>query len=161
MVSELYKILEFPEKHGAVGGVLFMFQPGLAPDGLPFEIRKVLWIADVRPGDVRGGHAHYETEEVVICLRGACTIEIDDGLGRQASVRLDRRDRGLLLYPHVWRVVHDFAEGTELLILASRRYDESDYIRDRSRFEQEARRWVGDLGGSASALASDHPTEPV
>lgn len=113
-----------------------MFQPGDRPDALPFPIRKVLYMTDIRPDDVRGGHAHYATEEVLVCLRGACTVELDDGLGHAASVRLERRDVGLYLPPRVWRVVRDFAPGTDLLALASLEYDEGDYIRQKDAFQQ-------------------------
>ncbi len=135
---ELYRLIPFVEKHGNVGGTLIMFQPGDRPDGLPFAIRKVLYMTDIRPGDVRGGHAHHATEEVLVCLRGACTVELDDGLGHSASVRLDRRDVGLYLPPRVWRVVRDFAPGTDLLALANLEYDECDYIRDRVAFDRLA-----------------------
>lgn len=136
----LYRLIRFVEKHGNVGGTLIMFQPGAAPDGLPFEIRKVLYMTDIRPGDVRGGHAHYETEEVLVCLRGACTVDLDDGQGRRETVRLDRRDVGLYLPPRAWRVVRDFEPATELLALASMAYDEADYIRRRETFDEMASR---------------------
>lgn len=148
-MNALFRIIEFTEKQGTVGGALIMFQPGTTPDGLPFEIRKVLYMTDIRADHVRGGHAHFETEEILVCLHGACTVDLDDGCGRTESVRLDRRDRALLLYPHVWRVVRDFAAGTELLAVAGTAYDEKDYIRSRSRFEELAPGWGGVLGGSA------------
>ena len=146
--SSLYRLIPLAEKQGSVGGALIMFQPGTTPDGLPFEIRKVLYMTDIRAGDVRGGHAHHETEEVLVCLHGACTVDLDDGRGRKESVRLDRRDQALLLYPHLWRVVRDFAPGTELLAVAGRGYDEKDYIRDRTEFERMAPQWTSP-GGSA------------
>jgi len=133
---ELYRLIQFVEKHGNVGGTLIMFQPGDRSDSLPFPIRKVLYITDIRSGDVRGGHAHHVTEEVLVCLRGGCTVELDDGRGHCASVRLERRDVGLYLPPRVWRVVRNFAPGTDLLALASMEYDERDYIRSRSEFER-------------------------
>ena len=149
MDSSIYRLIELAEKHGNVGGALLMFQPGTTPDGLPFEIKKVLYMTDIREDHVRGGHAHFATEEVLVCLRGACTVDLDDGCGRRESVRLDRRDRALLLHPHVWRVVRDFAPGTDLLAVAGHAYDERDYIRERARFDSLAAAWKGGLGGSA------------
>lgn len=147
--SPLFRWVPFMEKHGNCGGSLIMFQPGTSADALPFDLKKVLFMTDIAPGDVRGRHAHHETEEVLVCLQGACTVDLDDGLGRSVTARLDRRDRGLLLHPHLWRVVRDFAPGTMLLALANHAYDEKDYIRDRARFEELARRWGGDPGGSS------------
>lgn len=150
MKESICRIINLVEKHGNVGGSLIMFQPGERSDALPFVIKKVLFMTDMQPDDVRGGHAHHETEEVLVCLRGACTVDVDDGLGRRGSVRLDRRDRGILLYPHVWRVVRAFSYEAELLAVASREYDECDYIRSRPRFEKLAQTWAGNLGGSAN-----------
>ena len=149
MKESIHRIIDLVEKHGNVGGSLIMFQPGTRPDGLPFEIKKVLFVSDIQADDIRGKHAHFETEEVLACLRGACTVHLDDGLGRRESVRLTHRSQALLLYPHVWREVRDFLPGTELLAVAGHAFEESDYIRSRSRFEELARTWAGRLGGSA------------
>lgn len=55
----------------------------------------------------------------------------------------------LLLYPHVWRTMRDFAPGTILLVVADRPYDEADYIRNYEEFKACAAKWT-DLGGSAA-----------
>ncbi|MBP7275696.1 MAG: FdtA/QdtA family cupin domain-containing protein [Kiritimatiellae bacterium] len=140
------------------------FQPGEGPENaLPFTIGKVLVQSDMRPEDVRGNHAHYETEEIVVALRGGCTFDLDDGKGTHETLRLTDANwpaaeednpssatvrRALLLYPHVWRVFREFEPGTILMVVADRLYDEKDYIRDRLVFEREAGGWRG-LGGSA------------
>lgn len=163
-MKNLYKILKFTVKHGNCGGSLVQFQPGEGPENaLPFPIGKVLVQSDMRPGDVRGNHAHYETEEIVVALRGGCTFELDDGTGAHETLRLTAADQpapgqpggaidtarhAVLLYPHVWRVFRNFEPGTILMVVADRLYDEADYIRNRAIFEQEASRWNG-LGGSA------------
>lgn len=149
MSPSLHRMVNLSEKRGTVGGALIMFQPGTTSEALPFEIKKVLYMTDIRAGDVRGGHAHFETEEVLVCLHGACTVDLDDGCGRRESVRLSGRDRAILLHPRLWRVVRDFAPGTDLLAVAGHAYDERDYIRDRARFEALAADWKGELGGSS------------
>ena len=170
-MNSLYKIIPFAVKHGNCGGSLVQFQEGLAEaNALPFAIGKVLVSYDIRPDDVRGNHAHYKTEEILLALSGGCVVEMDDGRGRKATVRLSTteiRDQkseisgltsdlrpptsdkaALLLYPHIWRVLRDFEPGTVLLVVANMKYDESDYIRDRAEFEQLAKTWTGP-GGSA------------
>jgi len=178
-MPELYKMISFAVKHGDCGGSLVQFQEGDATgNALPFEIGKVLVISDINTDDIRGNHAHYETEEILVALTGGCTVEMDDGRGRWESVRLgggrgvvdcgkldveagmcptaDNRQlatsnheetKALLLFPHVWRTMRDFEPGTLLMVVANIQYDESDYIRDRSEFEQAAEAWSG-LGGS-------------
>ncbi len=179
-MSSLYKIIPFNVRHGNCGGSLVQFQQGDAEENaLPFEIGKVLVMSDIREDDVRGNHAHYETEEILVALTGGCVVDIDDGCGRKASVRLSAtevRDQGseiggrrtedgqqssvvssqssdkpaLLLYPHVWRTMRDFEPDTTLMVVANIKYDESDYIRDRSEFEEVSKHWKT-LGGSAEA----------
>ena len=147
------------------------FQQGDAEENaLPFEVGKVLVMSDIRTDDVRGNHAHYETEEILVALTGGCTVDVDDGKGSRESVWLSSSEDGgrrtedgqqssvvssqssdkpaLLLYPHVWRTMRDFEPGTTLMVVANIKYDETDYIRDRSEFEQVSKDWK-DLGGSA------------
>ena len=184
---------------------MVQFQPGKqAVNTLPFKIGKVLVSYDMKPGDVRGEHAHYETEEIVVALKGGCTFKLDDGKGKVEYIRLgegtldhkvedlelyntdsgsfvdsqpksDGSDLGavlniadnssenisvgenqdiqpaLLLYPRIWRTFYDFEPDTMLLVVADRKYDEKDYIRDRSAFERLAENWDC-LGGSASPI---------
>ena len=163
-MNSLCRLIPFTIKHGNCGGSLVQFQPGEGPvNALPFKIGKVLVQSDMRPEDVRGTHAHYETEEIVVALRGGCTFDLDDGKGTRETLRLTDAEwpvsegiagtsatvrRALLLYPHVWRVFRDFEPDTILMVVASRLYDEQDYIRDRAVFEREAAGWSG-MGGSA------------
>ena len=162
-MNDLYKIIPFDVRHGNCGGGLVQFQSGAAAtNALPFEIGKVLVMSDIRPDDVRGMHAHYETEEILVALTGGCTVDLDDGKGARESARLSANAQCpmpnadikevLLLYPHVWRVMRDFEPGTMLMVVANIRYDEADYIRDRAEFERIAKDW-SDLGGSAAQCA--------
>lgn len=179
-MSKLYRIINFKRNCGSCGGSLVQFQQGdELENALPFSIGKVLMMYDIEEDDVRGNHAHYETEEILVVLRGSCTVVMDDGRGTQESVRLEVGGYGsqgvggsaepphtpiptdpdarpaLLLHPHVWRVMKDFSEGTQLLVVANMKYDEADYIRDRTEFERAAQVW-GDLGGSSISADLDN-----
>ena len=209
-MSSLYKIIPFAIKHGSCGGSLVQFQEGQdLKNALPFSIGKVLVSSGMQPDDVRGNHAHYETEEIVVVLSGGCTFELEDGRGTRERVRLGvgefgsqgvgefgsrdvgecgSRDVGecgslgvsecdtplpnnphtpipitdlhtqpaLLLYPHIWRTFHGFEPGTVLLIVANIKYDEADYIRDRTEFERISKDWKN-LGGSALECGDSTP----
>jgi len=88
-MPELYRIIEFKRNCGSCGGSLVQFQQGSAGiNTLPFEIGKVLVMSDIRADDVRGNHAHHETEEILVALTGGCTVEVDDGCGRREAVRI-------------------------------------------------------------------------
>jgi hypothetical protein len=176
-MCELYRIIKFKRNCGSCGGSLVQFQSGESEtNALPFSIGKVLVMSDIRTDDVRGMHAHYETEEILVALTGGCVVDLDDGKGRKETVSLSSAEvrsqtsgvsnltsdlrpltsvqAALLLYPHVWRVMRDFEPGTTLMVVANIRYDEADYIRDRAEFERIAKGWDG-LGGSAARKTDD------
>ena len=89
MTPKLYKIINFKLNRGSCGGSLMQFQQGdELENALPFSIGKVLVSSDMNPDDVRGNHAHHETEEIVVALSGGCTFELDDGRGRKETVSL-------------------------------------------------------------------------
>lgn len=69
----------------------------------------------------------------MVCVAGSCRVTLDDGRSR-TDHRLERADAAVMLEPMVWHEMHDFAEGTVLLVLASAHYDEADYIRDYDEF---------------------------
>ena len=159
-MGKLYKIIPFNVRPGNCGGSLVQFQQGDSEENaLPFEIGKVLVMSDIRTDDVRGLHAHYETEEILVALSGGCVVDVDDGRGRRESVRLGSCNsapgsshqplatshceeiKALLLFPHIWRVMRDFEPGTTLMVIANIKYDEADYIRDRVEFERLCHSW--------------------
>ena len=153
-MAEIYRFIDFIVRHGNCGGSLIQFQQGLeSVNALPFHIGKVLVMYDIRLDDYRGGHAHHETEEILIVLQGGCIVVMDDGKDRRSKVILHAESKeqdirsSLLLYPHVWRELKEFKPNTILLVVANMKYDETDYIRDRATFEELAKDWRG-LGGS-------------
>ena len=102
---------------------------------IPFEVKRVYYIYDTQPGVRRGFHAHRELEQVLICVHGSCKIHLDNGTDT-AEVLLDKPSEGLYISNDMWREMYDFSDGAVLLVLASRHYDESDYIRNYDAFIQ-------------------------
>ena len=100
---------------------------------VPFDIKRVYYIYDTLPGVRRGFHAHRDLEQVLICVHGSCKIHLDNGY-ETAQVLLDKPWDGLYISNDMWREMYDFSEDAVLLVLASRHYDEADYIRDYDAF---------------------------
>lgn len=96
---------------------------------LPFKIKRVYWIYDVPGGEIRGGHAFYETEELIVALSGSFDLVLHDGK-KEYRYFLNRSYFGILVPRMFWRKLENFSTNSLALIIASTEYAESDYIRD-------------------------------
>ena len=112
------------QTHGDERGSLVSLEEGL---NVPFKIKRVYYLYDTKKGVARGFHAHKDLTQVVVAVRGSCRFILDDGL-EKTSVQLDNPAQGLLIESGIWREMYDFSEDCVLMVLASRLYDESDYI---------------------------------
>lgn len=112
--------------HGDERGQLVAIE---ALKDLPFEFKRVYYIYDTKDGVRRGFHAHYDLEQILICVSGSCKIHLDDGCETE-EVLLDKPHEGLYIANNMWREMYDFSNDTVLLVIASRPYDEADYIRN-------------------------------
>jgi dTDP-4-dehydrorhamnose 3,5-epimerase-like enzyme len=105
----------------------------------PFEIRQVLFQFDLPKDSVRGGHAHLELEELIVCLSGRVKVRTESNVGSRA-ILLKTPTRAVYVPPLTWVTVHVLERGTRCLVLRSKHYDERDYVRDRTAFRQLIRR---------------------
>ena len=101
---------------------------------VPFPIRRVYYLYDVPGGAQRGGHAHKDLEQLIVAISGSFDVILDDG-AKQKRVSLNRSYLGLHIGSMIWREMDNFSSGAVALVLASERYDESDYIRDYAEFK--------------------------
>jgi dTDP-4-dehydrorhamnose 3,5-epimerase-like enzyme len=46
---------------------------------IPFTIERVYWIYDVPGGQIRGGHAFKEQQELIVALSGSFDVVVNDG----------------------------------------------------------------------------------
>lgn len=132
-MNVVVKELQLPW-HGDERGKLIALEA--LTDLVPFEVRRVYYIFDTTPGTVRGKHAHKVLKQLLICVSGACTIECEMPDGTKTEHRLDWPDRGLLIEGLVWHNMKEFSKDAVLLVLASERYDEADYIRNHDEFKK-------------------------
>jgi len=100
---------------------------------IPFAIERVYWIYDVPGGQVRGGHAFREQQELIIALSGSFDVLVDDGKTQQ-NFSLNRSYYGLYIPAGLWRQMQNFSTNSLALVLSSTLYNELDYIRDYQEF---------------------------
>lgn len=100
---------------------------------VPFNLRRIYYLYDIPGGESRGGHAHKELYQLIVAASGSFEVLLDDGENKKI-VRLDRPNFGLLVIPGIWRELMEFSSGAICIVLASHKYDESDYMRDYEKF---------------------------
>lgn len=98
-------------------------------DDLPFQIERIFYTYDIPSGAQRGGHTHLNAYELIVAASGSFEVLLDDG-ERQKSVMLNRPNRGLLIQPGIWSRQQEFSSGGICLVLASKRFEDDEYLKD-------------------------------
>ncbi len=101
---------------------------------IPFKIERTYWIYDVPGGEHRGGHAYKNNEEFIVALSGSFDVILNDG-NESKVFSLNRSYYGLYVPMGLWREMSNFSTNSLALVLASKPYDENDYIRDHEIFK--------------------------
>jgi carbonic anhydrase/acetyltransferase-like protein (isoleucine patch superfamily) len=100
---------------------------------LPFLPHRYFVIFDVPSKEVRGEHAHRTLEQFRVCLRGTCSLVLDDGQERE-EIALSTPRVGVYIPPMVWLRQYRHSADAVVLVLASAAYDPGDYVRDYDEF---------------------------
>ncbi|MCU4173853.1 sugar 3,4-ketoisomerase [Carboxylicivirga sp. N1Y90] len=104
---------------------------------LPFKIKRVYWIYDVPGGQIRGGHAFKDTEELIVAISGSLDVVLNDGQ-KEYRFHLNRSYSGIYVPKMMWRMLDNFSTNSLAMIISSTEYDENDYIRNFNTFKKEA-----------------------
>ena len=100
---------------------------------IPFSISRVYWIYDVPGGEIRGGHAYTDLQEVVIALSGSLDIILHDG-EKELKFSLNRSYNALYIPKRTWRHMENFSTNALALIATDKPYSKNAYIRDFEEF---------------------------
>ncbi len=138
-LEEQYKILEFEDLGDQRGNLVVIEGDGA---DIPFDIRRVFYIYGSDSEVVRGQHANRETEFLLVNVSGTSKVKVDNGKESRV-IELNRPRMGLYLPPMVWKDMYDFSPDSVLLVLASRHYEASEYIRDYQEYRTELAKMEG------------------
>lgn len=105
---------------------------------IPFKIERAYWIYDVPGGQVRGGHAFKEQQELIVALSGSFDVVVDDGKERKIF-SLNRSYYGLFVPAGLWRQMENFSTNSLAIVLSSTPFNENDYIRDYQEYLKRGR----------------------
>lgn len=105
---------------------------------LPFEMRRVFFMYGTPEGVERGGHAHRDTQQVVLAISGRFKMDLSDGT---ATRTFDLHDRKLGLYmpPMTWTRLYDFSADAVGVVFADTHYDRARSLRSWDDFARAVR----------------------
>ena len=128
MISDcrLFEIKSFEDERGG----LSIIEEG---NDLSFEIKRLYYLYGTSIDFVRGVHAHKKLEQIIIAFSGKFKILLDDGETKTNFI-LNRPNLGLYVSPGIWREVYPLEDNGVCAVLASRVYEEDDYIHDYKEF---------------------------
>ena len=126
MVNKLYNISE-PD------GKLFPIEL----KEQPFNVKRIFYVTNVPKGEERGQHAHYQTQQQLICIQGNIDVKLHDG----KELKTYNIKDGESIF--IDKMIYDsqvFNTGKDiLLVLCSTNYDKGDYIEDFDEFIELAK----------------------
>lgn len=134
-LEEQFKIIEFPDLGDDRGNLVVIEGENI---DIPFDIKRVFYIYGSDSAVIRGQHANRETEFLLVNVSGNSKVRVDNGV-ESAVIELNRPRMGLYLSSMLWKDMYDFSGDSVLLVLASRHYEEKEYIRDYDAYLQALR----------------------
>jgi dTDP-4-dehydrorhamnose 3,5-epimerase-like enzyme len=138
MKASVYEcnMVHLPKIHNQAGNITALENR----QNIPFDVKRVYYLYDVPGGAERGGHGHKRLEQFILALSGSFDVLIDDGTNKKV-VHLDRPYIGLHIVPGIWRELLNFSSGAICLVLASEKYDETDYLREYEGYRNYTDQW--------------------
>ena len=130
-LKERCPIIEFKDL-GDKRGKLVVIEGGQAN---PFDIQRVFYIYESDSSVIRGQHANRESEFVLINVAGKSKVRITD-THEEIIVNLDRPMIGVYIPKLIWKDMYEFSSDSVLLVLASKHYDGTEYIRDYEEYKK-------------------------
>ncbi len=72
-------------------------------------------------------------QQLIVAVSGSFSVTLDDGNVKRTFF-LNHPYQGLLVTDGIWNTLEDFSSGAVCMVLASDRYDESEYVREYDEF---------------------------
>jgi dTDP-4-dehydrorhamnose 3,5-epimerase-like enzyme len=123
-------IIQFPKIPDERGNLSFFEND----NQIPFAIARTYWIYDVPGGEVRGGHAYKNLQEVIVAISGSFDVVLHDG-NEQKVYTLNRSYYGLYVPKMIWRHMENFSTNSLALVVTDAFYEEEQYIREFDTFK--------------------------
>src|SRR6478609_6106475 len=126
------KIITFPKLGESSIGYISVTE---AKKFVPFDIKRVFWTYFTPESIVRGRHAHFETEQVLVAVTGRIIVTTEDPDGTIHVFNLETPTQGVYVPPNCWHTMQ-YSHTAVQLVFASTEYDEKDYIRNYEQYKK-------------------------
>ena len=103
-------------------------------DKLPFIPKRIYWTYFTPENVVRGHHAHYELEQILVAVAGKIEVNILLSNSQTFYFALESPNIGLFIPKMAWRTMK-YSNNSVQMCIASMEYDEEDYIRNFDKFQ--------------------------
>ena len=124
-------IIEFPKIGSSQLGYISVAEN----DSLPFEVKRIYWTYYTPESVERGGHAHYDLQQILVAMAGKIIITVETLDGIISEFILEQPYQGLYIPKNIWRTMK-YSHNAVQMCIASNEYAEKDYIRDYSEFKK-------------------------
>lgn len=118
-------LINFPK----IGNSLLGYISVSENENLPFVPKRIYWTYFTPEDVVRGHHAHYELEQILVAVAGRIDIEVEIIGGETFKYTLDSPSIGVCIPKMSWHTMK-YSHNAVQMCVASLEYDEKDYIRD-------------------------------
>jgi dTDP-4-dehydrorhamnose 3,5-epimerase len=81
---------------------------------------------------MRGGHAHYKTQQYILCLSGSVLVGINNG--RNQSEKIIKPGEAVFIEELLWDYQYFLTGNDVIAVFCSTYYDEKDYINNFEKF---------------------------
>jgi len=104
---------------------------------IPIEIKRIFYMHHVT--EDRGGHAHIDTDQVIIPISGTFKVDLFDGTIRE-TYNMNDCMKGLYVKRLIFTDLYDFTPDAVCLVLASTHYDMAKSLRSMNAYMEHLKK---------------------
>lgn len=119
----IYKVIDFNTISDVRGSLTSIEGAGI---DVPIEIKRVFYMHHIT--DNRGGHAHIDTDQVLIGISGSFMLKLFDGKETKEFLMNDCT-KGVYIPRLIFTDMYDFTPDAVCLVLANTHYDMGKSLR--------------------------------
>jgi hypothetical protein len=102
---------------------------------LPIDVKRLYWIYNVSERSERGNHAHFNSDRVMVCMKGLVKVVIENSSGEKFDFILDDPSK-VLFFPKGHWINLALSENSILLVASSCAFKEDVLITDYLEFKK-------------------------